>query len=60
MKFTELHMILGERNFALSITEGYLGEEHVSFYDLFRIQNNKLVEHGDVNEPILPIEESEW
>lgn len=57
MKFTKNHMILGEGNFVLSVSEGYWSSEHVSFYYLFRMENGKFVEHWDVIEPILPPEE---
>ncbi|WP_049788999.1 nuclear transport factor 2 family protein [Photobacterium profundum] len=52
MVYTENHIVLGEGNFVLSISEGSLGGEHVSFYDLFRIKNNKIVEHWDTIESI--------
>ena len=54
MKFTRNYMILGEGNFVLSVNEGYYNGEHVSFYDIFRIENSKFVEHWDVIEPIIP------
>ncbi|HML05122.1 MAG TPA: nuclear transport factor 2 family protein [Methanobacterium sp.] len=58
MKFTENHMILGEGNFVLSVSEGNWIGKHVSFYDLFRIENGKFVEHWDVIEKIPP--QNEW
>lgn len=57
MKFTKNHMILGEGNFVLSVSEGNYNGEHVSFYDLFRINKGKFVEHWDVIEPIKSLEE---
>ncbi len=57
MIFTKNHMILGEGNFVLSVSEGSYNGEHVSFYDLFKIEDGKFVEHWDVIEPILPREE---
>lgn len=57
MKFTKNHMILGEGNFVLSVSEGYWSGDHVSFFDLFRMENGKFVEHWDVIEPIKPPEE---
>jgi len=56
MKFTRNHMILGEGNFVLSVSEGRYGGDYVSFYDLFRMENGKFVEHWDVIEPIQPRE----
>ena len=57
MEFAENHMILGEGNFVLSVSEGNWMGEHVSFYDLFRIEKEKFVEHWDVIESIPPQEE---
>ncbi len=58
MKYTENHMILGEGNFVLSVSEGEFMKKHVSFYDLFRIENGKIVEHWDTIEEIP--EKSNW
>lgn len=52
MVYTENHIVLGEGNFVLSISEGSFAGEHVSFYDLFRIENSKIVEHWDTIESI--------
>lgn len=52
------HIILGEGNFVLAISEGKFGGEHTSFYDLFRIKSGKIVEHWDVVETIAP--KSAW
>jgi len=52
MVYTQNHIVLGEGNFVLSISEGSFAGEHVSFYDLFRIENSKIVEHWDTIEPI--------
>lgn len=52
MRYTDHHKVLGQGNFVLAISEGWLGGEHVSFYDLFRIARGKIVEHWDVIEPI--------
>ena len=57
MKFTKNYMILGEGNFVLSVNEGYWSGNHVSFFDLFRMEKGKFVEHWDVIEPIKPPEE---
>lgn len=54
MKFTRNHMIIGEGNFVLAVSEGYLNSEHVSFYDLWCVEDGKIAEHWDVIEPIPP------
>jgi len=58
MDYTICHAILGEGNFVLAVSEGTFGEKQVSYYDLFRLEDGKIVEHWDVIEPILP--KSEW
>ena len=54
MKYDNLHKVLGKGNFVLTVSEGYLGGVHTSYYDLFRIENGKIAEHWDVIESILP------
>lgn len=58
MVFEKNHMILAEGNFVLAVSEGIFMKKHVSFYDLFRIENNKIVEHWDTIEEIP--EKSKW
>ena len=58
IKYTKLHLILGEGNFVLSVSEGEYQGRPTSYYDLFRLKNGKIVEHWDVIEPIPP--RSEW
>ena len=59
MEYDKLHMVLGEGNFVLSVSEGKFGKgEHTAFYDLFRLENGQIVEHWDVIAPIPP--KSEW
>lgn len=52
MVYTESHIILGEGNFVLSVSEGTFADVTTSFYDLFRVENSKIVEHWDVIETI--------
>ncbi len=58
MVYTQNHMILGEGNFVLVASEGQFLGNHVSFYDLFRIEDGKIVEHWDTIEEIPA--ESDW
>jgi predicted SnoaL-like aldol condensation-catalyzing enzyme len=46
------HRVLGEGNFVLSVSEGHFGGKHVSYYDLFRVEDGKIVEHWDVIENV--------
>lgn len=54
MKFNKVHKVLGEGNFVLVVSEGEFAGKPTSFYDLFRVENNKIAEHWDVIETILP------
>lgn len=58
MVYEKTHLIVGEGNFVLSVSEGQFLGNHVSFYDLFRIEDGKVVEHWDTVEQIP--ERSEW
>ena len=54
--YTKNHMIIGEGNFVLSVSEGKFGSQLVAYYDLFRVENGKIAEHWDTIENILPKE----
>ena len=58
MKYDKVHKVLGEGNFVLTVSEGSFADKATSFYDLFRVENGKIVEHWDVLETIAP--KSEW
>lgn len=57
MEYHTIHKVLGEGNFVLAVSEGKFGQgDPTSYYDLFRIENGKIVEHWDVIETIAPQE----
>lgn len=59
MEYEKLHMVMGEGNFVLTVSEGKFGKgDHTAFYDLFRLENGQIVEHWDVIATIPP--EAEW
>lgn len=58
LRYSKNHKILGEHNFVLAVSEGEFLGEHVSFYDLFRVENGLIVEHWDTIEAIPP--ETAW
>lgn len=52
------HIILGEGNFVLSVSEGVFMKERVAFYDIFRVENGKVVEHWDTIQKVIPESEA--
>ncbi len=58
LKYDSIHRVLGEGSFVLTVSEGEFGNRHVAFYDLFRVAENKIVEHWDTIEEIPA--SSEW
>ncbi|MEO0473444.1 MAG: nuclear transport factor 2 family protein [Bacteroidota bacterium] len=59
MEYDKVHKVLGEGNFVLTMSEGKFGKgDHTAFYDLFRLEDGKIVEHWDVISTIPP--EAEW
>lgn len=58
-EYDKVHQVLGEGNFVLTVSEGKFGQgDHVAYYDLFRVEDDKIVEHWDVVSAIPP--KSEW
>ncbi|MFT5466416.1 MAG: putative SnoaL-like aldol condensation-catalyzing enzyme [Verrucomicrobiales bacterium] len=57
-RYDKIHRLLAEGNFVLCVCEGHLDDRHVSFYDLFRVADGKIVEHWDTVDPVPP--RSEW
>jgi predicted SnoaL-like aldol condensation-catalyzing enzyme len=54
MTYEKNHKIFGQGNFVLSVSEGIFLKEKVAFYDIFRIENGKVVEHWDTIEKLIP------
>lgn len=52
IQYDRLHHLLAEGNFVLSACEGWLDGKHVSFYDLFRLDDGRIVEHWDTLDEI--------
>lgn len=51
-EYQKVHRILGEGNFVLAQSEGRWNGKAQAFYDLFRIENDKIVEHWDIIQEI--------
>ena len=58
IKYERMHRILAEGDFVLTVSEGSVNGVHSSFFDLFRVAHDKLVEHWDTTEAVPP--RSEW
>jgi len=56
MQYTQIHQVIGQGDFVLTVSEGFFDGRHTAFYDLFRVENGKIAEHWDVIEAILPAE----
>ena len=46
--FSELHLVIAEGNFVLTVTEGKVGDVPSAFYDLWRVEDGLIAEHWDV------------
>ncbi len=58
MKYDRIHQVLGEGNLVLVVSEGSFAGRQTSFYDLFRVEKDKIAEHWDTIEHIPP--QAEW
>jgi predicted SnoaL-like aldol condensation-catalyzing enzyme len=52
MRYSKVHRVLGEGNFVLAMSEGTFAGKPTSFFDLFRVESGKIVEHWDTIETI--------
>jgi predicted SnoaL-like aldol condensation-catalyzing enzyme len=52
LKYDAVRKVLAQGNFVLVMSEGALGGKPTSFYDLFRVQDGRIVEHWDTIEAI--------
>ncbi len=48
LQIENIHYVLGEGNFVLTISEGKFAGKPTAFFDLFRVENEKVAEHWDV------------
>lgn len=58
IQYDHCHRVLAEGNFVLSVCEGSINGTATSFYDLFLLEHDYIVEHWDTTETIPP--ENEW
>lgn len=48
MTYARLHRLVAEGNFVLAVSEGQFAGAHSAFYDLFRLEAGRIVEHWDI------------
>lgn len=58
MIYDKVHQVLAEGDMVLAVSEGTFGGKPTSYYDLWRIENDKIAEHWDVMETIA--DKSDW
>lgn len=52
IKYNSIKKVLGEGNFVLVMSEGLFDNKPAAYYDLFRIENDRIAEHWDTIEEI--------
>ena len=58
MIYTTVHQVLAQGNFVLAVSRRHLWRTPTCYYDLWRVENGKIVEHWDVMETIA--DKSTW
>ena len=58
MVYNKTHFVLADRDYALAVSEGSFGKVPTSYYDLFRVEKEKIAENWDVMETIA--DEATW
>lgn len=58
MQYLRLHRVVAEGNFVLTQSEGAFGGKPTAYFDLFRVEGGRIVEHWDVMQPIPPAGEA--
>ena len=48
VKYDQVHLVVAEGNFVFTAAEGKFGDQPTAFFDLFRVDAGKIVEHWDV------------
>lgn len=46
--YTDLHLVVAEGNFVFAASEGIFGDSPTAYFDLFRLEDGRIVEHWDV------------
>lgn len=57
-EYVKMHRLVGQGNFVAALSHARVNDEDWAFIDLFRLKDDKIVEHWDIQEKTLP--KSEW
>ncbi|MFC6206340.1 MULTISPECIES: Rrf2 family transcriptional regulator [Lactobacillaceae] len=49
--YTKINHVIADGNFALTISDGHAEGIEKTYYDLFRVENNRIAEHWDIVNP---------
>ena len=52
VSYARVHRTVAEGNFVFLMSEGAIGQTPTAFFDLFRVEDGRIVEHWDVVSPI--------
>lgn len=52
MVYTTLHQVVAQGHFVFTRSTGRLGDTPMAYFDLFRVDHGKIVEHWDIMQPI--------
>lgn len=55
--YARLHRVLAQGSFVLAVSEGSRSGVHAAFYDLYRVEQGRIVEHWETVEAVAPAEE---
>ncbi len=57
LRYEFVHQVIGEGNFVVALSKSFRGDTSYAVFNLFRIENSKIVEHWDCIEQIAPKEQ---
>jgi predicted SnoaL-like aldol condensation-catalyzing enzyme len=57
ISYAKIHKVVGQGNFVFVMSEGKLGDAPTAYFDLFRLEDGKIVEHWDTIAAIPPAAE---